>query len=101
MYYQSKQLFHLSSLIASLDKLNTVLLIIYEEAKNNNDHNTKEIGNVATKFEVNRAFFKKNLELEDNESDNKSGSKSKDDKLDNNLKNLNQPTYKSHLENNL
>lgn len=46
------------------------------------------------------SFLRRIFEFEDNGSDNKSGSKSKNDKLDDNLENLNQPIYKSHLENN-
>lgn len=76
------------------------LLTECEEVKNNNNHNAKEVGDAATKFETNREFLEKNFELENNGSDNKSGSKSKNDKLDDNSENLNQPIYKSHLENN-
>ena len=96
MYHQSKKLFYPSSSIASSNKLDTTLLTICKKVKNNNDYNAKKAGDAATKFEANKEFLEKNLELKNNESNNRSRSKSENDKLDNNLKNLNQPIYENH-----
>lgn len=100
LYHQSKESFRPSSPIVPSDGLDAALLTACEEAENNDHHNAEEAGDATAEFEANRAFLEENLELEDNESDDKSGGKSEDDESEDNSENLNQPTYESHLENN-
>lgn len=101
LYNQSKELFCPSSLITFSDKLHIILLTICEKTKNNNHYNAKKAKEITAKFKANRMFFKKNLKLKNNESNDKSESKFKDDKLENNSKNPNQSIYKIYLENSL